>query len=78
MNTVEPTRSGHDSHEIIQILFLLVLVLESEDGNIDYGFPGFEIHQIHNPWILDGFGFHKQWADGFFVYFKSIWMFYGF
>ena len=28
MNTVEPTRSGYDFHEIIQILFLLVLVLE--------------------------------------------------
>ena len=24
---------------------------------MDYGFHGFMIHQIHNPWILDGFGF---------------------
>ena len=27
---------------------------------MEYGFPGFEIHQIHNPWILDGFGFTKE------------------
>ena len=40
---------------------------------MDYGCPGFEIHQIHNPefemdltlqiktpWILDGFGFTKE------------------
>ena len=24
---------------------------------MDYGFHGFHIHQIHNPWISDGFGF---------------------
>ena len=27
---------------------------------MDNGFPGFEIHKIHNPWILDGFGFTKE------------------
>ena len=40
---------------------VFTLYTEEPDGLwiMDYGFPGFEIHQIHNPWILDGFGFTK-------------------
>ena len=41
---------------------VFTLYTEEPDGLwiMDYGFPGFEIHQIHNPWILDGFGFTKE------------------
>ena len=59
MNTVEP-RSGHDFHEIIQILFLLEW--DEPDGI-----------------YIDGFGFHKQWADGFWIMdFSFIFYLYGF
>ena len=39
---------------------LLIGIHRGAGWIMDNEFPGFEIHQIHNPWILDGFGFTKE------------------
>ena len=32
---------------------------------MDYGYLGFLIHKIHNPWISNGFGFTTSKPHGF-------------
>ena len=51
LQTEMDTYREQGDERLVEVLQILTTIARGAGRIMDYGFPGFEIHQIHNPWI---------------------------